>query len=281
MPGKLELIRPYAERWRYRDSVDRRAVHRFTRDQIAHGMSSNEFYPAYQPQIDLATHQVHGFEALARWIHPTCGVVGPGDFIPQIESFAQSAELSLRLLDRALVDYRTFRDRGFHGRIAINVTQTAIELEGFGEVCCALLDAHQISGSCLTLELTEHGAAFDSTYVEANLRSLTSCNVLLAIDDFWVGHSSLEKKLLNYFGQIKLDTDLVQGASTDPISRAGVAAICAFADTLEWTCVAEGVEADGDLELVRELSIKLGQGFYFSAPMFRDRVHEWLVERSG
>ena len=128
MPVTLEVIRPYADRWSRKQCRSSAVTSRFSRAQIAAGIAAGEFAPAYQPQLDLQTGRVVGFEALARWVHPDFGVIGPGDFIPQIESYSCSAELSLRLLGQALEDLSELDSVRFLGRIAINVTQTARKL---------------------------------------------------------------------------------------------------------------------------------------------------------
>ena len=279
MPVTLEVIRPYADRWSRKQCRSSAVTSRFSRAQIAAGIAAGEFAPAYQPQLDLQTSRVVGFEALARWVHPDFGVIGPGDFIPQIESYSCSAELSLRLLGQALEDLSELDSVRFLGRIAINVTQTALELEGFGRACTELCSVHGVPGQRITLELTEHGAAFDSTHVEDNLTTLCGHGIMLSLDDFWVGHNSLDKEMLCHFRQIKIDTHLTHSSAEDPIAKAGVASILAFARSLGWTCVAEGIESQADHERLAAEGCGHGQGFHYSPPLFIRPAKQWLANR--
>ncbi|MEV4348875.1 bifunctional diguanylate cyclase/phosphodiesterase [Actinoplanes sp. NPDC049596] len=239
--------------------------------ELHNAIIRRELFLLYQPVFDIVTGRLHGAEALVRWTHPTRGFVSPGDFIPVAERSGLIVPLGSWVLREACEQLARWRQEHGDGAIkAINVNVAVRQLRepGFVDEVAAVLSETGLLPANLVLEVTESSVA-DGRQVRETLHALHEMGVRLALDDFGTGQSSLS--LLRAFpvDVLKLDKSFVDGI-TDGEDRgrlAVAAAVAQLAEYLQLSAVAEGIESLEQLERLREMGYRLGQGFYMAKPL--------------
>lgn len=230
----------------------------------------------YQPKIDGRTGHVTGAEALLRWHHPDRGMVSPGVFVPIAERFGLIGNLGQWVTDEACRQMRLWQDAGVDMRVAINLSVHQLRQSDLVERVRASLQRHGVAADRLTFEITESAAMEDP---QASLRlfeRLAQVGVSLAIDDFGTGYSSLAYLSKLPASQLKIDRCFVQDVDRDDDARAIVCAVIKLSHALGLTVVAEGVETQPQLDILRRLGCDELQGFLFARPMPARHLQTWL-----
>jgi diguanylate cyclase (GGDEF)-like protein len=244
-------------------------------------LARNEMVLEYQPLIDLSTGRVVGAEALARWNHPVRGRVVPDTFIPIAEASGLIVELGdwvVRRACRQLASWRRMLDPG----LALHVNLSARQLD---EPALASLieDAAGAAGlplDALVVEVTESSLLGDAGRALANLTRLREQGVRVAIDDFGTGYSSL-----NYLGRLPVDMLKIDREFTDQLDhdeeRSLAAVVIRMGETLGLESVAEGIERPTQLDALRRLGCRMGQGYLFAPPMSSERFETSYAVQPG
>lgn len=231
-------------------------------DQLDQG----ELSLAYQPQIDLASGQVVGLEALARWTSPTLGPVGPDRFIPVAEDGGMITPLGgwvLRTACAALAALQVQMGRSL--RMAVNVSPRQMRGTAWLDEIADALERSGIEPSQLEVEITEGLLIDDHGDAVAMLESLRALGITIVIDDFGCGYSSLAYLTKFPIDKIKIDRSFVQEIASADHNAAIVDAIIVMAHALGMTVVAEGVETEAQERYLRERGCDEVQGYYYSA----------------
>ena len=237
-------------------------------NELRRAIDTGEVVVFYQPQIDLHSGALSGFEALARWQHPERGLVGPAEFIPVAEETGLIVSLGTHVAKLAaaqLAEWRRLSGRDdLHMAVNLSPRQFAqADLPGFVEQVVA---SAGIEPGCLCLEVTE-STLMEHEHATGALRSLSDLGVQIAIDDFGVGFSSLGRlKRFLPAAYLKIDKSFVESAATDPNDGSIVATIVLLGQSLGMRVIAEGIETKVQARLLRGLGCDLGQGFHFGAP---------------
>lgn len=239
---------------------------RWVRDNIARGLQAGEFQLHYQPFVRLSDRALLGFEALIRWQHPTRGMVMPGDFIPVAEESGQIVEIGRWTLIEAALQLRRWREIGFKGEIAVNVSGVQLErdvelLEDARETLKALGDA---PASQLKLEVTESMAMANPQRSAEVLQELAGMGFKLSIDDFGKGYSSLAYLHRFPFDTLKIDRSFVMRLSAGREALEIVRTIVGLARALGKQTLAEGVEDETQAAMLEELGVQVAQGWLFA-----------------
>jgi diguanylate cyclase (GGDEF)-like protein len=239
--------------------------------ELHNAIIRHEFVLQYQPVFDIVTGRLHGAEALVRWNHPVRGFVSPGDFIPVAERSGLIVPLGAWVLREAceqLARWKAEHGDGAIKAINVNVAVRQLREPGFVDEVAAVLSDTGLLPANLIVEITESSVA-DGRQVRETLNALHEMGVRLALDDFGTGQSSLS--LLRAFpvDVLKLDKSFVDGiADGEDRGRLAVAAAVAqLAEYLQLSAVAEGIESGTQLERLRDMGYRLGQGFYMAKPM--------------
>jgi diguanylate cyclase (GGDEF)-like protein len=218
----------------------------------------------YQPQFDLASYAIVGFEALIRWHHPTRGVVSPDDFIPLAEEIGVVTAIGEWVLRAACKQAATWP-----ASVSIAVNLSPAQFRGgklVETVTSALAQAH-LPAERLELEITE-GALLDNTdAVLSLLNGLRELGVAVSMDDFGTGYSSLGYLQKFPFDKIKIDQSFVRGIDVHLNRRAILRAVISLASTLGMKTIAEGVETDAELACIRAEGCDEVQGYLTGRPM--------------
>ncbi|WP_417417927.1 putative bifunctional diguanylate cyclase/phosphodiesterase [Hoeflea sp.] len=222
----------------------------------------------YQPQVDLTTGRVIGYEALARWNHPVRGNVPPSLFVPIAESSHLICDLGYWVLRQAALQAKEWLDAGAAAPlVAVNVSAAQIWNTDLVNDVSSVLAETGLPPELLCLELTESLLADQNeSRVRTVLKSLKQCGVSLALDDFGTGYSSLGYLTQLPFDKLKIDRIFIDGA---PDSRRAIEllrGIIALGRGLGMTTIAEGAEKQQEIALLKELGCDQVQGFVYARP---------------
>lgn len=236
--------------------------------KLGRAMEAGELKLYYQPQIDLATGEVIGAEALLRWIDPVLGFISPGEFIPIAEERGMMGPLGDWVLQEACRQVNDWAAQGvrLNGRLAINVS--ALQMED-PDIVGRLLEIVHESGldpDRFELELTESIMMADPERAVEIMELLSAAGFGLSIDDFGTGYSSLAYLKRFAADQIKIDISFVRNMLTDADDHTIVTTIIAMARSLGLQTTAEGVEELGQAEALKALGCNFAQGYYFGRP---------------
>jgi diguanylate cyclase (GGDEF)-like protein/PAS domain S-box-containing protein len=258
-------------------SGDAVAAGRALQEDVRDAWASRSFDLAYQPQINLATNRVIGFEALLRWRHPMRGQVPPGAFIPVAEETGLIGEMGAWVLGRACHDAVTWADPV---TVAVNVSAIQLRDAGLLDAIAAALRESGLPPSRLELEITESAMLPGDDATLAVLRAIRESGVRIAIDDLGAGYSSFSSLLRFLFDKVKIDRSFTAGlADTEDrgrTARAIVRSIVELCERLDIACVAEGVETRDQVAALVEANCKEVQGFLFGHPMPAGHVSHFL-----
>ncbi|MGE8361746.1 sensor domain-containing protein [Pseudomonas sp.] len=248
--------------------------------ELRQAIQRDQLHLVFQPQLALASGAVAGAEVLLRWEHPERGEIMPGSFIALAEETGLIQELGHWVLDASCATLARWLPRWPQMVLAVNLSPRELRQSGCVERVRACLAAHRIPASALELEITEGVLLEDVQQCIANMQALKALGVRFAIDDFGTGYSSL-----TYLKRLPLDRLKVDRSFTQDLENGGsglmlVQTILMIARNMGLECVAEGIESQHQLDVLREQGCALGQGYFFSQPLDELAFIQWL-ERHG
>lgn len=230
----------------------------------------------YQPEVELATGRILGFEALARWRHEQQGPVDPARFISVAEDSGLIVPLGRRILVQACRQTKRWQETFDPNlTIAVNVSAKQLRTELLDEVVHALEETG-LAPHSLTLELTETAAMSEPNKSLPILRELTTLGIGLALDDFGTGYSSMAYLTQIRFDQLKLDRGFVRNVAGTGNDAAVAQSIIALGQTLGVPVLAEGIEQPEQLDALRGFGCQQGQGYLFGKPSPPGTIHDLL-----
>ncbi len=227
------------------------------------GLENGEFFPYFQPLVILATGKLHGFEVLARWVHPNLGVISPDIFIPMAESNGLIGEVSTQVLQRA------FEAIALHGKglqLAFNISPLQLKDLTLPRHIRQLAEDAGFPLECATVEITESALAEDMTAARSISADLKAMGCRIALDDFGTGYSSLYHLKSLPFDELKVDRSFVSSMTTERESRKIVAAVVGLGQSLGLKTIAEGVENREQTDMLVRLGCDVGQGWHYGRP---------------
>lgn len=248
------------------------------RDEVVIALEKGQIQPWFQPQISTDTGKVTGFEALARWIHPTRGAISPVEFLPAIEE----ASLLERLAE--VMMYHTFTALKAWDAAGVNVPQIGVNFSGselsnprLVEKISWELDRFDLTPDRLAVEILETVVtdALDDT-ITMNINALNELGCHIDLDDFGTGHASLSAIRRFGVGRIKIDRSFVMKADRDPEQQRMISAVLTMAERLGIETLAEGVETVGEHALLAQLGCDYVQGFGIARPMPFEKTLDWI-----
>ncbi len=244
-------------------------------NEIGRALRKREFYLEFQPQFDTRTGRLEGAEALLRWLHPEIGIISPAQFIHDAEMAGLMRALGRWVLTETLVAWHHLNDEGVTLRMSVNVAFPEVADPDYARKVLSILEEHKVPPSCIELELTETAMMLDTSVCLENLRTLKQAGVLIVLDDFGTGFSSLSHLSDLPVTGIKLDRSFVTPLGEhepDSPQMHIVASLIDLAKRLGICTTAEGVEDQACLEQVVRLGCDRIQGFLFARPMPVDKL---------
>ena len=244
--------------------------------QLHGALEREEFELHYQPKIDLTSGRICGAEALLRWQHPQQGLVLPKRFIPVAEQLGMISPITDWVLDTALENSKHWKVNGEPVAISINVSARSFQSPGLISRIRQSLDKAGVDGAHLEVEITEDTLMSDLDLGASVLDELSKLGVSIAIDDFGTGYSSLSYLKRLPINTLKIDQSFLQDMANDSRDVAIVRSIIELGHNLNCKVIAEGVEAQGVREQLKQLGCDLVQGFHISKPLPDAGFREWL-----
>lgn len=254
---------------------------RFRLEQIIEAIENGEFEPFFQPKVELASGRIRGAEALARWRHPTHGIVGPEAFIPALETTWQIDQLTVVMLRKALVCCRSWTVAGIDATVSINLSLTSLTDVTLADRLMEVVREGAIEARHVVFEVTESAAASDLGKILENLSRLRMNGFGLSIDDYGTGYSSMQQLARIPFTELKIDQSFVRNAPNKGASCAMLESGLEMAKKLGIVAVAEGIETKEEMEMLRDLGCELVQGHYIAAPMKASDFLRWAVDNKA
>ncbi len=233
---------------------------------------------AYQPKFDVASGQVTGVEALARWTHPALGPIRPDEFIPLAEASGLIGALTTSVLRDSLGACARWRAAGLEAGVAVNVSALTVLDPRFVSEVAATLRETGVNPTLLTLELTESVLLRDPALAVERLNELRTLGLRLSVDDFGTGYSSLTYLKGLPVDEVKVDKGFVDALAEDPADRAVVRAVVEIAHTLGVRVVAEGVEKQEQQDSLASLGVDEVQGYLLARPMPEEALRRWAAQ---
>ena len=258
-----------------------RAIERQSAEgRLLNALEKEEFLLYYQPRLNLQTRAIIGAEALIRWRDPERGIVLPEDFVPVAEDSGLIVPIGRWVLREACRQAKQWREAGLPiGTLAVNVSPIEFRNSTYLDGINNLLANGLLEPGALELELTESALVQDLQTAGTTLKALSDLGIRLALDDFGTGFSSLSYLQRFAISTLKIDRSFVERLPEEPRDRSLVGAIIDMGKSLELTVVAEGIETEDQLDVLRDLNCTEGQGFHFCRPLPPDEFATYVARR--
>jgi PAS domain S-box-containing protein len=230
---------------------------------LRRALKNGEFFPHFQPLVVLTTGKLHGFEVLARWQHPSLGLISPEIFIPMAEGNGWIGEVSSQLLRKA------FEAIALHGKglqLAFNISPLQLKDLTLPRHIRQIAEDAGFPLECATVEITESAIAEDMTAARRISADFKAMGCRIALDDFGTGYSSLYHLKSLPFDELKVDRSFVSSMTTERESRKIVAAVVGLGQSLGLKTTAEGIEAQEQTDMLVRLGCDMGQGWHYGRP---------------
>jgi len=254
--GRVALFTPaIAEANRRRISIER---------ALRHPNVSREFNLAFQPVFDLSSGALRSFEALARWNHPTLGPISPGEFIPITEQINVVEQVSDGLLARACAEAAHWPEAV---RLSFNLSAIQLCSASSAARLLAIAAEQGVEARRLQFEVTETAMLVDFRAARLNLERLRAAGARVVLDDFGAGFASLAYLREINFDAIKIDGSLVAGASQSEAGARLLRGVLELCGSLRMPCIAEHIECQEQIDMLRALKCREGQGFALAPPL--------------
>jgi EAL domain-containing protein (putative c-di-GMP-specific phosphodiesterase class I)/CheY-like chemotaxis protein len=273
-PKKIEwAIRRYDGR-ACRHAAPSRESHGFTAEEIREGIERDQFEPFFQAKVRMSDATVAGAEALARWKHPTKGLLLAGAFMDSIHGAELNERFATLMLRKAARACRTWTAVGRPGTVSVNLSLDALQDLALADRLMACMAEHELQPKQMILEVTESAAATPQSL--ENLSRLRMKGFGLSIDDYGTGYSSMEQLTRIPFTELKIDRSFVTHAGRQESAKVILSSSLELARRLKIKAVAEGVETQADWDLLVELGCDIAQGYYIAKPMAAEAYLEWF-----
>ncbi len=253
------------------------------RADIETAFETGQFKPWFQPQISTETGKVSGFEALARWEHPSRGMIPPSDFLPDLERTGNMERLGEKMLNDALAALKTWDEGGLDvPSVGVNFASDELRNPKLVDRVAWALDRQDLTADRLSVEILETvvSTSSDDT-ISSNIRRLAELGCHIDLDDFGTGHASISSIRRFAVQRLKIDRSFVMKVDQDSDQKDMIAAILLMADRLGLDTVAEGVETAGEHAMLAQLGCGHVQGYGIARPMPFERTMEWVANHSA
>lgn len=273
--GKVGGIHRYTGEMRQR-AARRQALERRLRQAVV----QHEFCLFYQPQIEVRSGRLIGFEALIRWRHPELGLIAPGEFIHLTEETGLIVPIGEWVLVTACAQLAAWRRLGHRElSLAVNLSPRQMHEAGFAPLLARLLDQHGLPPGLLELEITESHLLQKPEEVRRMLAAFSQIGVRVSLDDFGTGFSSLNHLRTFPGASLKIDRSFIQGIEESGSDAAIVRSLIAMAHSLDLKVIAEGVESPAQLRVLAEYGCDYVQGFLLGEPVPAEEVVRRFLDR--
>ncbi|MBM7555432.1 putative bifunctional diguanylate cyclase/phosphodiesterase [Halanaerobacter jeridensis] len=263
-------------RW-YHKNLDKKSKHNFLLlGDVKKALREDEFELHYQPKINSVENEVIGLKALIRWDYPGRGYIPPNQFIPQVEQTGLINHLTIWVLEQAIKDWRKMKKDSYEVKISINISARDLQDPDFVGNIKEILKKYDINPSFLEFEITERDIMNRFSQTKEVLNQIVKLGIDISLDDFGTGHSSLAYLKYLPTKSIKIDRAFIKDILIDDKDKAITEAAIKMAHSLDKTVVAEGVENQQSIDLLRGMDCDIVQGYYISKPKPLSEIKKWF-----
>lgn len=264
------------------DSINARMMKKIEmQSELRKAIENSEFVVHYQPQMDLNTNRVVGFEALARWEHPKDGLVMPLEFIPIAEESGLIVGIGKKILIEACQQLKVWEDEGYDDiTIAVNLSARQFKDSYFLSMVYDVIEETHVNPKKLEFEITESIALDDIEYTVATIRKLQELGITFSLDDFGTGYSSLNYLKQLPVNNLKIDKSFLDTVLDNKSDQKIVSTMIDLARVLNINVIAEGVEMLEQEEFLKVANCNKAQGYLYSKPLPKEEAGEILRRNS-
>ncbi|GEO83416.1 MULTISPECIES: putative bifunctional diguanylate cyclase/phosphodiesterase [Alphaproteobacteria] len=253
---------------------------RLIEQDLAAAIRSNGIETWFQPQIDLATGAIAGFEALVRWYHPKLGFISPPEIVAAAQSLHLAEALTAHIASAVCKLLIKLPALGLEEvTVALNVSPREFALYSVADMLEEVSSEYGINPARLEIEITEE-AILDTEGAGEQLKLLETAGYKLAVDDFGMGHSSLAYLISLKIDRLKIDRSFAIGVADSRANQDLIAALVGLGSALSLDIVVEGVETEKDAAVLEALGCRVAQGYHFARPMPVEALTAWITRRS-
>lgn len=247
---------------------------------LKNAIAKKEFYIDYQPQFDLISKKIVGFEAFTRWIHPKKGLISPSEFIPLAEQTGSIYALGYWTILQALKDYSEVISPLSKGKISLNIAVSQLNDQHFIDNLCNSLSRTNIPFESVILDISEQISTIQYRHLDTNLAFLNAEGIRLSLDNFGNDYSNLARLLDVPFNYLKIDHSLLHSIQQHPRQGAFIRGIIDLASRLQLLVIQKGVENAYQNSILKTLGCHYAQGFYYCRPMPINTLEKFIVDYS-
>ena len=248
-----------------------------TREELVTALEARQFIPWYQPKLDLSTGKAVGVEALARWYRDGAITMGPGQFVPVMETEGLIDDLFFQMADHAAKHLSEWHALGINKcTMALNLSMDTAKRLDLPDRLGQIVAHHGLKNSDFVIEVTESRLAVDRSLTMETLTRLSLMGFTLSIDDFGTGYSSLVQLIDLPFQELKIDGSFVRRASTERKAQTVLHIALLLGTHLRMKVIAEGVETAEQIDHLKQGGATLVQGYHIAKPMSFDHCTIWL-----
>jgi len=244
---------------------------------LREALDDRQFVLHYQPQVDLRTGAVVGYEGLARWEHPELGLLTPNRFIDLLVCSDEGLAFADYVIEAGVAFAERCAELGRAVPVAVNISAQSLFDEGLPERVARVLQTHGVPPEHLVIEITEADIMEEASHSSRVIQHLADLGVQVSIDDFGTGYSSLARLADLPISEIKIDRRFVSGAQSSERDHMIIHSIVDLAHRLQLNTMAEGVESPGEIALLLDAGCNEAQGFLFSKPVPEAKAFEMLA----
>jgi len=243
-------------------------------EHLSNALEKDELYLCYQPQVDIKSCKIRGFEALLRWKNGEIGMISPLEFIPIAEETGLIIPIGEWVLEKACETNKIWQENhNFNAIISVNISPVQLKQNDFAEKVKRILDKTGLKPEFLEIEITE-SILIDSFDIVDMLWELKKLGVKISLDDFGTGFSSLNYLTKLPLNTLKVDKTFVDNIKTDSKEKAVIESIISLVHKLELEVIAEGVETKEQLEYLIQSNCNNVQGFLFCKPLIESELRD-------
>lgn len=248
---------------------------------LRHAIERSELVIYYQPIVSLATMEIVALESLVRWQHPQRGLILPDEFIPLAEETMEIDKVGYWVIQEACAQNKIWHDMGFSNiTVTVNISLLQFRHKELPEQIGAIIKNTGLPADAFELEITESTVMESKGLVLEIFKELNKMKIHLMMDDFGIGFSSINSLKHLPFSTLKIDRSLISDIDTNSDASTIVKSIVDMAHTLKIKVIAEGVETQGQLDLLRLYNCDYVQGYLFYCPMKADEITNLLRQKN-
>ncbi|MBL4930340.1 putative bifunctional diguanylate cyclase/phosphodiesterase [Clostridium paridis] len=244
---------------------------------LRNSIKNNELSIKYQPQYNVETKKIIGYEALLRWNSKELGEISPAEFISVAEDSGLIISLGEWILREACIQNSKWIEKGIKNIIAINISPIQFEQSDFIEIVSNVLEENNLEPEQLELEITETALIKSLDRSIKTLEKLKKLGVKVSLDDFGTGYSSLNYLKNLPIDNLKIDKSFINDIAVSDNSKHILTGIIQLAHTLNLKVIAEGIETNEQYEILKKINCDIAQGFLFSKPISNNEIEKILM----